>query len=106
MTTSRKWAFTLGRVDEAGTGVISAVNVGAAPVTVQLYAYTAGDPNSPTSAPAIAVEPGQRAEFRVAELGIGPGMVLVVAADGPIIAGRRLDGPGVSVSPGIPARRR
>ena len=106
VTTSRRWAFTLGRVDEDGTGVISAVNTGARPVTMQLYAYTAGDPNGPTSAPGAAVAPGERIDFQVGDLGIGPEVVLVVLADGPIVAGRRLDGPGVSVSPGIPARRR
>ena len=34
--------------------VIAVLNVGTAPVTAQLYAYTAGDPDSPTSAPAAA----------------------------------------------------
>jgi hypothetical protein len=104
VTTSRRWAFTLGRADEDGDGVISAVNVSGQPVTVQLYVYTAGDPNSPTSAPGAEVAAGEQVDFRVGELGIGPDMVLVVLADGPIVAARRLEGGGVSTSPGIPAR--
>jgi hypothetical protein len=105
VTTATRWAFSLGRVDEQSDGVVSVLNASNRPLTVQLYAYTKGDPNSPKSAPAQAVPAGELAQFRIAELGISPDMVFVVAADGPIVAARRLEGGGVSLSSGIPFTR-
>lgn len=101
---ARRWAFTIGRLDNAGQAVLSALNVSGRPITVQMYAYTAGDPNSPTSAPAEAVQPGERAVFGLRERDIRPNQVIVVAADGAIVAGREIQGDGVSLSLGIPDR--
>jgi hypothetical protein len=102
VTEARRWAFTIGRPDEATDAVISAVNVSNRPLTVQLYAYTAGDPNSPASAPARAVGPGERAEFRLSEIGTRPDQVIVIEADGPIVVARLVLGVGISISAGIP----
>jgi hypothetical protein len=99
---ARRWVFALGRPDETTDAVISAINVSKRPLTVQLYAYTAGDPNSPASAPARAVAPGERAEFRLFEIGVRPDQVIVIAADGPIVVGRLILGGGASISPGVP----
>ncbi len=97
---ARRWAFTLGRPDDATDAIISAINVSTRPITVQLYAYTAGDPNSPSSAPARAVAPGERAEFRLSEIGIRPDQVIVIEADGLIVVGRLILSPSPSPSPG------
>jgi hypothetical protein len=105
VTTARRWALAVGRLDEDQDAIISVWNVGNQPITVQLYAYTAGDANSPTSAPAAAVPPGERASFSLAERGIRPDQVLVVGADGPIVVGRQVTGGGVSLAPGIPFTR-
>ena len=102
VSTADRWALTLGRIDEESEGVISVRNVSDRPLTVQLYAFTADDPNSPTSAPGQALPARQRTEFRVRDLGVRADMVLVVAADGPIVVGRRLDGVGVSLTAAIP----
>jgi len=99
---ARQWAFAVGRLDQSGDAVISAMNVGDAPVTVQLYAYTAGDANSPASAPAEAVPAGERASFSLQERGIDPDQVVVVAADGPIVVGREILVPGASIAAGVP----
>ena len=101
-TTATRWAFAVGRLDIKGDAVLTAWNVGSRPITVQLYAYTAGDPNSPTSAPAAAIAPGERATFSLAEHDIRPDQVLVVSANGPIVVGRQVTGGGVSLAPGIP----
>ncbi len=101
---ARRWAFTIGRLDGAGQALLSAVNVSGRPLTVQVYAYTAGDPNSPRSAPAEAVPPGERAVFGLRERGIRPNQVIVVAADGAIVAGRDIEDGGASLSTGIPDR--
>ena len=107
VTTSTRWAFAVGRLDDqGGDAVLTAVNVSDRPLTVELFAYTAGDPDSPRSAPAVAVPPGERGDVPTAlELGVRPDMVLVVSADGPIVAGRLVfgaGGAGVSLAPGIP----
>ena len=104
-STARRWAFAVGRLDDEGDALISAWNVGTRPITVQLYAYTAGDPDSPTSAPAKAVPPGDRVTFSLGERSIRPDQVLVIGADGPIVVGRQVMGGGVSLAPGIPFRR-
>lgn len=102
VTTARRWAFAAARSDDSTEAVISALNVSDRPLTVQLYAYTAGDPNSPASAPARALAPGERAEFRLSEIGFGADQVIVVEADGPIVVGRLILGLGVSMSAGVP----
>lgn len=102
VTTATRWALALGRTTETDEAAIAVLNVGTAPVTVQLYAYTAGDPDSPRSAPAAAVAPGELVEFGLTERGIRPDQVLVVSADGPIVVGRQVLGTGVSVSAAVP----
>jgi len=104
-TIARRWAFAVGRLRDEDDALISAWNVGSQPITVQLYAYTAGDPNSPTSAPAAAVPPGERVTFSLRERSIRPDQVLVVGADGPIVVGRQVIGGGVSLALGIPYGR-
>ena len=71
-------------------------------MTVELRAYTAGDPNSPRSAPAVAIPAGDRGEFDLGAQDVRPGQVFVLAADGPIVAGREITVGGVSISTGIP----
>jgi|GEM_PF-1164146 len=99
---ARRWAFAVGRLNETSGATIEALNTSSRPLTIQLYAYVSGDPNSPRSAPASAVAPGERAIFDLAELGIGSDQVLVISADGPIVAGRKIIGVGVSLAPGVP----
>lgn len=106
VTTAKQWAFAIGRLDDqGGDAILTALNVSGRPLTVQLYAYTAGDPDSPASAPAVAVPPGERAVFRALELGMRPDMVFIVSADGPIVVSRQVlaaNGAGVSLAPGVP----
>jgi hypothetical protein len=101
-TRAKSWAFAVGQLDDASDAYVIAANVSGRPLTVQLYAYTAGDPNSPRSAPARAVAPGELAVFVMSEIGVRPDQVLVVSADGPIVAGRLSAGGGLSFSIGVP----
>jgi hypothetical protein len=87
VTVSKRWAFATTR-PESGDAVFSAVNTSTEPVTVQLFAYVAGDPNSPKSAPAVALGPGERTYFSCVELGIPAGRVVVIVGDKPIVASR------------------
>ena len=101
-TRARSWAFAASRLDEDDDALLMAMNTTDRPLTVQLYAYTAGDPDSPRSAPARALAPGERAIFQMSQLGVDPDQVVVLSADGPIVAGRLLVGGGISFSLGVP----
>lgn len=100
--TARRWALA-GAPRDASSAVV-ATNRGTAPITVELRAYVAGDADGPTSAPAIAVEPGKTARFDLDEWGIDPDQVLVVSADGPIAVGRETYAGGVSLALAVPFR--
>lgn len=102
VTVARRWAFATGRLADSAEAVITAVNVSDRPLTVQLYAYTGGDLDSPRSAPARAIAPGEQAEFRLSEINVRADQVIVIEADGPIVVGRVIFGAGVSMSAGIP----
>jgi hypothetical protein len=97
---ARKWAFA--GTPRRTSSRITAVNRSTRPVTVELRAYTAGDPNSPRSAPAAVVQPGKQVQFDLDELGIAPDQVIVVGADGPIVAGRQVFLGAVSLAVGVP----
>ncbi len=99
---ANNWAFALGRTDANSNARIVAYNPGPKPVTVELRAYSAGDPNSPHSAPAVAIPAGDEGEFDLGAQDVGPAQVFVVASDGPVVVGRQLTLGGVSISTGIP----
>lgn len=100
---AKRWAFTTGRVDNTGDAQLVAFNVSKKSLTVELLAYTAGNPNSPSSALAQAVGPGKRVTFDLPQNGVGADQVLVLKADGPIVAGRVLLSPSPGLSVGLPA---
>jgi hypothetical protein len=101
-TAARRWALA-GSPARASAAVLAA-NRADRPVTVELRAYTRGDPDSPRSAPAQVVAPGKVARFDLDEWGIEPDRVLVVAADGPVVVGREVYGGGVSLGLAVPFR--
>ncbi len=123
---SRRWALALGRVssgtseggqgvdgdqgdgsdeDDQGDGVVVVMNPSGRSRSVELLAYIPGDPDSPASAPAFTIGPRGTKIFSLDELGVNGRQVLVVSADGPVVVGRFVLGPGVSLSSAIPARR-
>jgi Family of unknown function (DUF5719) len=97
-----RWAFAAGRVDDSGDSQLVALNVSKRSLTVELLAYTAGNPNSPSSALAQAVGPGKRVVFDLSQNGVGADQVLVLKADGPIVAGRAVLSPNPGLSLGLP----
>lgn len=99
---ANKWAFAVGKISAENSSNIEVFNVTSRAITVQLYAYVEGDSDSPRSAPASALGPNGRAVFNLTELGVGTDQVLVISADGPVVVGRSISGPGVSVAPGVP----
>jgi hypothetical protein len=97
---AHRWAFAGSPLRT--TARITVVSRSTRPVTVELRAYVAGDPNSPHSAPAAVLQPGKQVVFDLDELGIEPDQVLVVGADGPIVAGRQVFLGAVSLATGVP----
>jgi hypothetical protein len=101
-TTSPRWAFAIGRLTTTGDALISALNVSGHPTTVRLYAYTAGRTGTPRPVASRSVATGARAVFSMSQLAVDPADVLVVAANGPVVAGRLLLDGGASLAAGIP----
>ena len=97
-----KWAFA--GTPFTASSRITVVSRGTRPVTVELRAYTAGDPNSPHERAGGRRAAGQAGAFDLDELGITPDQVLVVGADGPIVAGREVFFGAVSLAVGVPWR--
>ena len=97
---ARHWALAGSPTDSATA--LTAVNLSGSPVTVEVRARTAGDPNGPTSSPAFAVPAGRSVRIDLPSLGIGPDQVVEVFADGPIVVGREVYAPGVSASLAVP----
>jgi hypothetical protein len=95
-----RWAFAGSPLGASSR--ITVVSRSARPVTVELRASVAGDPNSPHSAPAAVLPPGKQVQFDLDSLGITPDQVLVVGADGPIVAGREVFVGAVSLAVGVP----
>ncbi|MFM8303492.1 MAG: DUF5719 family protein [Actinomycetota bacterium] len=97
---ARRWALAGAPV--GASSAVVAINRGPTPVTVELRAYTAGDVDSPRSAPAIVVAPGKSARFDLDEWGIDPDQVLLVSAEGPIVVGRETYLGGLSLALAVP----
>lgn len=97
---SRRWALA-GSPSDTATA-LTAVNLSGRPLTVEVRARTAGDPQSPSSAPAFAVPAGRSVRIDLASLGIRPDQVLEVVADGPIVVGREVYAPVLSASLAVP----
>ena len=99
---ANRWAFATGRTDNSGDAQLAAVNVSGRRLTVEMLAYTPGDPNSPRSGPRQAVGVGKRVVFPLTTDGVDASQVIVLQADGPIVAGREVLGPDRSLSVGFP----
>jgi hypothetical protein len=99
---ARVWAFAPGRVASDDRAVVSVFNPGRDDAAVRLLVYEPGAPE-PTEAQEVAVGARKQETFDLAELGVATDRVLVVRADMPIVAARRILAPaGASVAPGIP----
>jgi hypothetical protein len=99
---AKRWVFAVGRLGDTNA-VVSVLNPGRAPATVGLLAYESGRLDRPRSGLEQAVDPGKRVVFDLAALGVGPDQVVVVTANHPVVAMRRVAGAsGTSLSPGVP----
>lgn len=100
---ARRWAFA-GAAGLDADAIVSVVNPGPRPVTASLSVYGSDDGESP-SPPELELGAGERGSFDLEELEIGADQVLLVRADGPVIAERLLvTESGGSLDAGVPGR--
>jgi hypothetical protein len=96
------WVFAAGRLTPEGDAGVSVLNPGRNSATVRLLAYTSGGGDQPTSVGELRVPARAQARFDLVELGVNPDQVVVVRADAPVIAARRIAGPtGASLALGV-----
>lgn len=99
---ARGWAFAGTRVSSEDGATVSVFNPNRSAAMVKLLAYTSGT-DRPASESEVSVRAGKQATFDVSELGIAPDQVVVVRANAPVVAARRILGPtGASLAPGVP----
>jgi len=96
------WTFTVGPPAPEAEATISVVNPGHSRGSVTLEAYDPGGGPAPRRVDALTLPGGKQARFDLAEAGLAPDQVLVMRADVPVVAVRRILGPsGASLALGV-----
>jgi hypothetical protein len=96
------WTFAAGGPAPDGDAAVNVLNPGRKSTTVRLLAYASGGDDEPAPVRELTVTAGGQAHFNLGELGVEPDQVMVVRADAPVVAARRILGPaGASVALGI-----
>ncbi len=99
---SSGWAFAAGRLTPEGDAGVNVLNPGRTSVTVRLLGYPAGGGDQPTDLGEQRVPGRAQARFDLVELGVDPDQVVVVRADAPVVAARRIVRPtGASLALGV-----
>jgi hypothetical protein len=97
--TASRWAFATGRLTATGAAQLVAMNPSRHPRSVRLLAGAAG---AITTVTAMTVAGGQRVVLALPP-SVGPDQPVVLAADGPVAAGRLILAPSPSATAGIPS---
>jgi Family of unknown function (DUF5719) len=99
---ARGWAFAVGRLTPEGDARVSVLNPNRTSATVRLMAYASGGGAEPTRVGELRVPARAQAQFDLVDLGVAPDQVVVVRADAPVVAARRIVGPtGPSLALGV-----
>jgi len=99
---ARGWTFAVGGPAPEGVATISVFNPGPGRTTVKLLAYASGGGAAPGSVGEVAVPARGQAQFDLGDLGVAADQVVVVRADAPVVAARRILGPtGASLALGV-----
>ena len=94
---ARRWAIATGRPPE-GDGFVDVVNATDHAVHVSVQTAAGVTPVGGSA----RLRAGERTQFKLSELGVGPRQVLVVEGDGDIVVGSEYVGGGVSGSLAVP----
>jgi hypothetical protein len=96
------WTFAVGRLAPEGDATVSVLNPGRDRAAVTLLAYASGGGDEPAAVREVTLPAGSQARFELGELGVVPDQVVVVRADAPVVAARRILGPvGASLALGV-----
>jgi hypothetical protein len=99
---ARAWAFSVGRLGSDDGATVSVFNPAQDEAAVRLLVYEPGA-DRPADERPLSVPGRKQATFNLGELQIPADRVLLVRADVPVVAARRIFGPsGASLAPGIP----
>ena len=96
--TASRWAFATGRLTAAGDAQLAVLNRSRRSRSVRLLAGAAG---AITTVTEMRVAGGQRVALPLPP-SVGPDALVVLQADGPVVAGRLVLGPSPSASAGVP----
>jgi hypothetical protein len=99
---ARDWVFALGRLTAEDGAAVSVFNPNRSEAKVRLLAYQSGS-DQPASERELTAAAGKQGTFDLRDMNVAPDQVIVVRADAPVVAVRRILGPaGASLAPGVP----
>jgi hypothetical protein len=99
---ARGWIFSAGRLTPESEATVTVLNPGQSRASVELLAYAPGGAAQPRSVQEVSVPAKRQAQLDLAELSVAPDQVVVVRADTPVVAVRRIVGPtGASLALGV-----
>jgi hypothetical protein len=99
---ARDWVFALGRLAAEDAAAVSVFNPGPNEAKVKLVTHGSGS-DEPAEERELTLAAREEATFDLAGLNVAPDHVVVVRADQPVVAARRIVGPsGASLGSGIP----
>jgi hypothetical protein len=102
-TGSRRWVFATTGADGEADATLALANPGAEEIDVEVVLWRAGGAQ-PLDGAAVVIGASGRVSVDLAAA--TEGAVVVVEASGPVVAARRVDGPGdLALAPGVPAAR-
>jgi hypothetical protein len=97
-----EWIFSAGRLTSDSDATVTVLNPGESRASVELLAYAPGGGAQPRNLERVSVPAKRQTLLDLAELGVAPDQVVVVRADTPVVAVRRIVGPtGASLALGV-----
>jgi hypothetical protein len=100
---ARGSAFSVARFAADDTASLSVFNPNERPATIRLLVYTGGTP--PAGVAELSLPGEKQVTLDLAPLGVTPDQVVVLRADAPVVAARRILGvSGAALAPGVPDR--
>jgi hypothetical protein len=96
------WIFSAGRLTAESDATVTVLNPGQSRAAVDLLAYAPDGAAQPRRVQDVTVPAMQQMVLNLAELGIAPDQVVLVRAETPVVAVRRIVGPtGASLALGV-----
>jgi hypothetical protein len=99
---ARDWVFALGRPATDDAAAVSVFNPNRSETRIRLFAYQSNS-DQPATERELMVAAHKQGTFDLREMNVAPDQMIVVRADAPVVAARRILGAtGASLAPGVP----